>query len=406
MRVFTLPLLLLTLQGTPVLVGARDGIQAPTQPTGRSSASFGETERFQPGATPPVVRKRISTPIGNVAAVRGQEENHVVGIGLVTGLSGTGDSPNSTRAIVQNLLFTFNINVNPQDLTPESVALVRVEATLPPGIKPGRHVDVRVSTIGDCDSLQGGTLALTELTDITGDKVYVTAAGPVLVGGFSASGEGASTTKNVVTVGVLPLGGKVEREVPSQIVSEHNYIYIDAQAAHGSFSNIVKMAEAVNRLYPGMATATTDGRSVRVRVPEDLPEESHVAYLDSILKVEIEPENFPRVIVNERSGVIVMGEGVRLRPGVVAQGSLTVTIAENPEASQPGPLSGGSTEELPRTDVQVQEENNGLFFVPGAVTLQEVVEVLNVLGTTPRETISILEAMSQAGLLLARIERI
>ncbi len=389
----------------PVRLFTGDGVEAPEQPSGRSSAGYGQTPRFEPESVSAAVR-RITTPIGNLAAVRGQEENYVVGIGLVTGLSGTGDSANSVRDIIQNLLFTFNINVNPQDLTPNNVALVRVEAVMPPGIKPGRRVDVRVSAIGDADSLLGGTLALTELTDITGNVVYVTAAGPVLTGGFSASGEGASTQQNIVTVGVLPLGGKVEREVPANIVSEHNFIYLDAQAAHGSFGNIVKITDAVNRLYPGMAAATPDGRSVRVRVPTDLPEQSHVAYLDSILSLEIEPRNFPRVVVNERSGVIVMGEGVRLRPGVVAQGSLTITIAETPEVSQPGPFSDGVTTEVPRTELDVQEENNGLFYIPGAVTLQEVVEVLNVLGATPRETISILEAMSQAGLLLARIERV
>lgn len=378
------------------------GIEAPAQPQGRSSARVQRTPRFEPtpgrGAAGP-----IRSPVRSLVAVRGQEENHVMGVGLVTGLAGTGDSVQMTRQLVQNLLLTHNITIDLQELKPENCAIVRVESNLPPGIKPGRRIDVRVSTIGDAESLQGGTLTMTELTDITGSMVYATAYGPVNVGGFSAEGAGASATRNHVNVGTLH--GKVEREVASCIVSDHGYIYLDLRAAHSPFGNMVRIAEAINQVYPEAAEATPDGRTVRVAVPEDLPESAWVAYLDSILKREVVPDTIPRVIINERTGVIVMGEGVRLRPGAIAHGNLTVTIAETPQASQPGPLSDGSTQVLDRTALNVEEENNGLAVVPGAVTLQEVVEVLNVLGTSPRDTISILEAMAQGGLLLADIQR-
>jgi flagellar P-ring protein precursor FlgI len=391
-------------QGQGNLRVVTTGIEAPEQPSRNSSATYTLGERFtpKPGRGP---SGKIHTPVGTLMQVRGQEDNELVGIGLVTGLAGTGDSVNMIRNMVQNLLLANNIKIDPQQLTSKNVALVTVEATLPAGIHPGRRIDCRVATIGDCKSLQGGVLTLMELTDMTGAIVYGTASGPIDVGGFMASGEGASVTQNHVTVGIIPGGGKVERAVPANIVSDHGWLYLDARAPHGSFANMARIVESINALYPNASEAVPFSRTVKVRVPEDLPESAYVAYVDSLLSREIEPSSIPKVIVNERTGMIVMAEGVRLRPGAVAHGDLTVTIAETPETSQPGALSGGTTQTLPRTDIEVNEENNGLTVVPGAVELQEVVEVLNVLGTTPRDLIAILEAMSQAGLVLAEIER-
>lgn len=380
------------------------GIEAPAQPVGRSTAEYVRGARFEPRAAD-VSNARVSAPIGALVHVRGQEINQLTGIGLVSGLAGTGDSTNMVRDLLHSLLLTYNIRIDAQQLTSKNIALVRVEAALLPGIQPGRQIDARVSTLGDAKSLQGGTLLATELTDITGLVVYATAAGPVNVGGFLAEGAGATTVQNHVTVGTVPAGAKVERAVPSSIVSDHGWIYLDARAAHSSFANLVRITDAVNALYPNAAVPASDTRSVKVRVPADLPPSAHVAFLDTVLRKEVEPQSFAKVVINERSGMIVMGEGLRLRPGAVAHGNLTITVAETPEVSQPGPLSDGETQTVDRTDLSVLEDNNGLAFVPGAVTLQEVVEVLNVLGTTPRELIGIIEAMSQAGLLLAEIER-
>ncbi len=383
---------------------AKDGIEAPEQPTKLSTSSVSRTPRFAPNGS--VARGvRLSSPIQSLVAVRGQEDNTVMGIGLVTGLAGTGDSIQAARQLLSNLLLTRNIKLDLQSLSSKNIAIVEVEATLPAGIKPGRRIDVTVSTIGDATSLQGGSLTLTELTDISGQTVYATASGPLTVGGFAAEGQSASAKKNQVTVGMLPEGGKVEREVPTRIASEHGFIYLDLRAGQDSFGNVVRITDVVNALYPKAAEALPDGKTIKIEVPSDLPEGAHVAYLHSILRQEIEAENLARVIVNERTGVIVMGGDVRLLPGAIAQGGLTVTIAESPQASQPGPLSQGTTQVLPRTDVDVKEEDNALVLVPGAVTLQEVVDVLNVLGTTPRDLISILQAMSQGGLLVAEIRR-
>jgi flagellar P-ring protein precursor FlgI len=388
----------------PVPVYPLGAIEAPAQPTGRSSARYTRGARFVPEPST-VTPGAIRAPIGTLVDVRGQEDNDLIGVGLVSGLAGTGDSTNMVRQVLNNLLLASNIKINPQDLTAKNVALVRIEAVLPPGVQAGRRIDARVSTLGDCKSLSGGTLLLCELTDLTGATVYATASGPITVGGFLAEGEGATTTKNHVTVGLIPDGAKVERSVPSRLVSEHGFIYLDARPAHASFANLVRIAEAVNALFPEAAETAADSRTVKVRVPDDIPAVQHMAYLDTILRREVEPTSFAKVVINERSGTIVMGEGLRLRPGAIAYGSLTVTVAESPEVSQPGPLSGGTTERVARTELSVEEENNALAYVPGAVTLQEVVDVLNVLGTTPRELIAIVESMAEAGLLLAEIER-
>jgi flagellar P-ring protein precursor FlgI len=384
-----------------VLPGA---VEAPEQPRARSSATYAKGERAVPTPGKGSSTGAITATIETIVDVRGQEENQLTGLGIVTGLAGTGDSVNMTRQLLANVLLANNVRIDVAQLTPKNVAVVSVEATMPPGIQAGRKIDVRVSTIGDAKSLQGGVLLFTELRDVNG-VVWATAGGPVDVGGFSAGGAAATVSKNQVTVGMLPGGGKVERTLVSDIVSEHGFIYLDLRAAQSSFTNLVRIVEAVNTIFPSAAEAATDGRAVKVRVPADLPKAAHVAYLDAILRLEIEPNMQPFVVINERTGAIVMGEGVRLRSGAVALGGLTVTIAESPQTSQPGPLSGGTTQTNPSTEIGVTEDNTGLVEIPRATTLHEVVEVLNVLGATPRDLIQILEAMNQAGLLLAEVRR-
>lgn len=376
-------------------------VEAPRQPEGASTSTVLRGPRFE---TTPASGSAVGVTvrIGDMAVVRGQEENQVQGIGLVTGLSGTGDSTIAARQAVINLLKTQNIVLDLQAVSSANCAVVLVQATLEPSIKPGRQMDVRVSSLYDCESLVGGTLLQTELTDMSGARVYVTAGGPISTGAFSAEGAGASATRNHLTVGTIPMGGKVEREVPTQIVSDHGFIYLDLRALKGSFENATRISQSINALYPSSAVAQ-DAMSVAVRVPDDLPRESTVSFLSSILEREVEPAAFARVVVNERTGVIVMGEGVRISRGAITKGNLTVTIAETPEASQPGPQSQGKTVVLPRTSMLVEEEDRPLTIVNGAVTLQEVVEVLNVLGVTPRDMIQILQLMSQSGMLHAEI---
>ena len=384
---------------------AYGAVEAPRQPRFRSNSIVRRTPRRAPvqvqtsGAT-------ARAPISSLCTVRGMESNHLMGIGLVTGLAGTGDSNQAARQLLQNLLLTRNINIDLQALTSKNIAVVRVEASLPAGIRAGQRIDIRVSTIGDAESLLGGSLAMTELTDITGRYVYAVASGPLTVGGFSAEGNAASATRNHVTVGTLPGGGKVEQTVDTSIVSNHGFLHLDLRTNHDSLGNSVSIADAVNGLYPGTAEASLDGKSVAIRVPADLPRSAHAAFAHSILSREVESTNIARVIVNERSGVIVMGGNVRLLECSITHGNLTVRVSETPEASQPGAFSQGTTETLDRTQLEIEEQDNPLMIVPNANTLQEVVDTLNALGATPRDLIIILQSMSQSGRLLAEVRSI
>lgn len=416
-----LPLLLLLLQQSPqpdpnvpavpppeIVItttpasGLRYGaVEAPEQPSRASSARYRQLPRTA------LERARgsagaIQVRIADLVEVRGLENNVIHGVGLVTGLSGTGDAGLPARQAIANLMLTQNIKLDAASLTANNVAMVWVEATLPSGVKPGRRVDAKVSSLYDAESLVGGTLVFAELTDPSGALVYGTAYGSVTTGAFSAQGEGATVTKNHLTVGGIPLGCKVEREVPSSLVSEQGVIYLDFQPNKASFGNAVRIAEAINGRYLG-AAAAFDSMSVQLKVPKDLPNDAHVPYLNSVLQMRVEPEASSRVVINERTGVIVMGEQVRIGRGAITKGSLTVTIAETPEASQPGPLSEGQTQVLPRTDLLVDEEQAQLSIINGAATLNDVVEVLNVIGVGARDMIQILQAMGQSGMLHAEV---
>ena len=382
-------------------------IQAPTQPTGRSSATYTTLPRR--GNTARVGRdfnSRVFSQVRNLVGVRGMEDNDVVGIGVVSGLAGTGDSGALATQLLANSLLARNINIDPALLTTANIAVVRVEATIPAGRKPGQKVSVRVSSIGDAESLYGGILELTELTDITGQVVYATASGPVNTDGFTASGAAATATKNHVTVATMPDGATVQREIATSVISEHGYIFLDSKNGQGTFGNTVRIAEAINALYPDVASVLPDGRTVRMSVLDGVPRDQIVAYLDKALAQEVETDNLARVVINERTGTIVMGGDVRLRPGYIHHGTIVVTVGETAEVSQPGPLSGGETVTLPRTTLDVVESNNPGVLLGGASTLEEVVEVLNVLGATPRDMIAILEAMLDGQLLIADLRRI
>lgn len=379
-------------------------VQAPEQPREVSSAGYAAVESASRGQLADTGESHPSN-IRELVGVRGLEDNSIFGVGLVVGLAGTGDSITVAKRLVQNVLLTRNVHADLQELATKNVAVVQVEARLPAGLKPGRRIDVTVSTMGDATSLVGGTLVFAELFDPSGRFVYATASGPVNTGGFQASGQAATAKRNQTTVATLPGGGKVEREVPTSIVSENGLVYLDINAETSGLGNAMRIAESVNQLYPGMAAALSDGRSVEVRVPADLHESDVVAFVHGILERRVEVEVTPRVILSERTGTIVLGGDVRLRAGAIAHGSITVTIAETPVTSQPGPYSTGVTTVNPRSSVDVTEDPGRIVLIPNAVTLREVVEVLDVLGATPRELVSIIEAMAQGGMLEAEIRR-
>jgi flagellar P-ring protein precursor FlgI len=377
------------------------GVQSAPLTQSTSSSAVVRTPRVDP-ALARGNDGRLMVRVRDLAEVRGMEKNVVQGIGLVTGLAATGDSGAPARQAIANLLLTQNINIDPAQLASNNVAVVWIDAVLPPGIKPGRLVDGRVSSIYDAESLLGGTLVWGELTSPTGEIVYATASGPITVGGFSAEGDGAQAKRNHLTVGMISNGVKVEREVPTRMVSEEGAVYLDLKAKTGSFGNAVRVADVVNALYPTSATPV-DGMTVRVGLPQGLPNWEHVRFVNSILGLELSPEASSRVVINERTGVIVLGEEVRLGRGAITKGNLTVTIAEQPEVSQPSPFSEGQTAVVPRTSLLIEEEDRPLSIVNGAASLAEVVEVLNVLGVSPRDMIEILQSMAQSGMLHAEL---
>ncbi len=235
--------------------------------------------RFQRGTNPkggginrPVIAKTLSTPVGSVVSVRGMEANVIAGFGVVTGLAGTGDSGDLVKNFMANNLRNYGMAVDATTLSSKNMAVVRVEAEIPPGAKPGALINVRVSTIGDAKSLVGGILDRCELFGPNYNFVYATASGPIMLNALSASGESGSATKNHTNVGVLPSGGKVQVEVPTSITNAHGFIHLDAKVGQGTFGNMIAVAAAINKLYPNAATVQTDGRTVKVAVPLDVPE--------------------------------------------------------------------------------------------------------------------------------------
>ncbi len=404
-----IPILLLVLaqiqtRPVPEILLHPSAVEAPTQPDATSSSGYTARPPQAANVTKDS-RAAFRSRIDRMVGVRGLEDNNVSGVGLVVGLAGTGDSIDAAKKLLQNMLLTRNVQLDLGELASKNIAIVEVEAQLPAGLKPGRKLDVTVSTIGDATSLVGGVLLFTELMDATGRSVYATASGPVTVGGFQASGQSSTAVRNHTTVATLPGGGKVEREVPTSVVSENGLVHLDLLAERDGLANAVRIAQSVNEVYAGAAYALPDGRSVEVQVPMDLPERDVLAFVQGLLSREVAVDVTPRVIVNERTGTIVLGGDVRLRAGAIAHGSITVTIAESPVTSQPGPFSNGQTVVTPRTQLDVNEEPGRIVLIPDAVTLRDVVEVLDVLGATPRELVSILEAMAQGGLLEAEIRR-
>jgi flagellar P-ring protein precursor FlgI len=373
------------------------GIEAPRQPQWASSSTVTRTTR--PLLDGPVGRDSlVRVRVRDLAEVRGQEFNHVQGIGIVTGLNGTGDSGNATTLALRNLLNTQNINLDPSQIAANNVAVVFVEATLPPGAKPGRRRDARVSSIYDAADLTGGSLVWCELVAPGTDDVYATVSGPISTGAFTAGGEAASASRNHPTVGICSHGAKVEREVPSELVSSTGFVHLDLKSTTGSLGNAVRIARAINAAQEGSAIPM-DAGTVRVVVPTWIGDAERVGFISSLLEIEVIPEASARVVINERTGVVILGEEVRLSRGAITKGNLTVTVAETAETSQPGALSEGETATNPRTELNVEEEDRRLSLISGASTLQEVVEVLNVLGVTPRDMVDILQSMSQAGML-------
>ena len=340
--------------------------------------------------------------IKDLANVEGVRQNQLIGYGLVVGLNGTGDTINNspfTRQSLQAMLERLGVNIRGQTLRTGNVAAVMVTSNLPAFSTQGTHIDVTVSALGDSKSLQGGTLLVTPLLGADGN-VYAVAQGSLSIGGFQAGGDAASVTRGVPTVGRIANGAIIEREIDFAL---NRMSQVRLALRNADFTTAKRIAAAIND-YLGTPTAQPlDPSTVELTVPEQY-KGNVVALLTEVEQLQIEPDLPAKIIIDERSGIIVMGRDVRVSTVAVAQGNLTVTISESPQVSQPNALSRGRTVRIPRTRVGVQEDGRKFALVDEGVSLQQLVDGLNALGVGPRDLIAILQAIKAAGAIQADIE--
>lgn len=331
--------------------------------------------------------------IKDLADVEGVRSNQLIGLGIVTGLQGTGDKGAMATQMLRNLMSQFGVTVDDRAVKSKNAAVVNITADLPAFARPGQRIDVTVSAMGDAKSLQGGSLIQTPLKAADG-AVYAVAQGPVVVGGFSAGGQGATAAKNIVTVGRVPGGAIVERDVESDFTAGRQ---ISLLLRNPDFTTSDRMARAVNDAF-GAVAAAVDGGRVTVNIP---PAYAHspAAFIARLEGITLRPDSTARVVVNERTGTVVMGGDVKISAVAVAHGSLTVQVAESPVVSQPQPFSGGQTAVVPRTGVDVQESSAQLIALNATSTVKQLVDALNSVGASPRDIIAILQAVKEAGAL-------
>ncbi|GMV36418.1 MAG: flagellar P-ring protein [Fimbriimonadales bacterium] len=341
----------------------------------------------------------------DIAVIRGARSNQLTGVGVVVGLEGTGDTKSTpqTQQAIANALERFGLSVNPASMSLKNVAIVLVTAELPAFAKPGTHIDVTVSSMGDAKSLQGGTLLQTPLYAAGNSReAFAVAAGPVSIGGFNFGAGGSSVQKNHVTVGRIPEGAIVEKSVPSAFVTDNN-LFI--QLRQPDFTTASNVAEAIMAAYPECEALAVDGATIRV-TPPDSRLMDPVRLVSQLELLAVTSDAPAKIIVNERTGTIVIGENVRIRPAAVAHGGITVTIKKTTEVSQPPSFTseGGPGVPFDNTAVKVKEPKAKLAWLDDMPTVADLVKALNQLGVSPRDLIAILQALRGSGALQATIE--
>lgn len=342
--------------------------------------------------------------VKDMVSIAGVRSNQLVGYGLVVGLNGTGDQTTQTQFTVQSMksmLAQLGVvipdNVNPQL---KNVAAVIVHAELPPFAKAGTAIDITVSSIGNASSLRGGALLMTPLKGADG-QVYALGQGNLIVSGFGVEGEdGSKITVNIPSSGRIPNGGSVEREVVSSFSEQSPQMTLNLHRP--DFTTALHLSDEINRVFGEGTAAALDGSSVQVRSPMDYNQK--VAFISAMENLEVTPgEAEARIIVNSRTGTVVIGTHVQLDAAAVAHGSLTVTISENPQVSQPGAFSGGTTAVTPNSQLFIDEEDNSMFLFQPGVSLDELVRAVNLVGASPSDLVAILEALQQVGALRAQL---
>ena len=350
-------------------------------------------------AVPALALSRVK----DLASIEGVRQNQLVGYGIVVGLNGTGDTLNNipfTKQSLQAMLERLGVNTRGATMRTQNLAAVMVTANLPPFAAQGTRIDVTVSSLGDAKSLQGGTLLVTPLLGADGE-VYALAQGSIAIAGFSAEGDAAKITRGVPTNGRISNGANIEREIAFKLSDARN---LRLSLRNPDFTTSKRIASAINDFMGADTAEPTDPATVTIQIPGKY-HGNMMRLITEVEQLKVEPDQAARVVVDERSGIIVMGRDVRVSTVAIAQGNLTVTITEQPMVSQPAPLSNGQTAVVPRTGVKVDTgDSNKLALVKEGVSLRELVDGLNALGVGPRDLISILQAIKAAGALQADIE--
>ncbi len=337
----------------------------------------------------------------DIVEINGVRKNQLVGYGLVVGLDGTGDGKKAlfTLQSMASMLEKMGVTVNSEEIQVKNVAAVMLTASLPPFARRGNRLDVLVSSIGDAKNLQGGTLLLAPLKGLDG-RIYAMAQGPVNTGGFGAGGDSASVTKNFPTVGRVLSGAIIEREVPNNFKDRSILVF---SLHNPDFLTATRVIDAINARFAAPVASATDPGTIEIQVPDKYIGNT-VPLLASLSEIEVTPDTKARVVINERTGTVVMGENVRISTLAIAHGNLSIVVRENTDVSQPLPLSQGQTVATPNTDINIQESGNKLMVVPKGINIGEVVNALNALGVTPRDLIAIFQAIKAAGALQADLE--
>ncbi|MEA2102851.1 MAG: flagellar basal body P-ring protein FlgI [Thermodesulfobacteriota bacterium] len=347
-----------------------------------------------------VAQPAMAVRVKDLVEIQGVRENRLTGYGLVVGLNGTGDKSGSafTTLSMANMLRRMGVQVNSDQLKVKNVAAVMVTSSLPPFAKSGQYLDCTVSSIGDSSSLAGGTLVNTALYGANG-QVYALCQGPLSVGGFSVSGgTGSGVQKNFPTVGRIPDGALVERSTDFALGPELMLV-LDVP----DFTTAHRLARSINACVNAKVAHASDSSTIGVDIPETYTDRV-VAFVALIEGVDVTPDNMAKVIVDERTGTVVIGSDVKISEVAIAHGNLNIQITEEPQVSQPGAFSGGVTAITPRTGVNVQEGGKRLVMLPSGTTLGNLVGALNAIGVSPRDLVIILQCIKKSGALYADLE--
>lgn len=359
--------------------------------------AFGFAVLFALGAAGGASAARLK----DMASVKGVRSNQIIGYGLVVGLRGTGDKQGTqfTTQSLRSLLAKMGISLDPRQIRVSNVAAVMVTAKLPAFARTGSSIDATVSSVGDASSLAGGMLLMTPLLANDG-QIYAVAQGPIAVGGFSAEGGGSAIAQNHPTVGTLIGGALVEREVAYSMVGQEAF---EIALHRPDFTTAQRAAARINEEFRSAVAIARDSGTLDLTLPEAYQKDA-VGFMARVEAVEVAPDKPARIILNERTGTIVMGDAVRVSTVAVAHGNLTVVVNQINEVSQPGPFSDGETTPIQNTDIETTQDESQLHVIEQTITIGDLVRALNAMGTTPTDLVSILQAIKASGALSAEVE--